>query len=67
MTREQAKKLLPIIEAFAKGKIIQYKDANDKWVDAFYPSDIYFDRSSTTSYRVKPDYKCCGGCGCEET
>ncbi len=26
MTREQAKELLPIMQAFAKGKVIQYRD-----------------------------------------
>ena len=53
MTKERAKELLPIIEAFSEGKTIQYKK-NDVWEDCFYQTDISFDRNST-SYRVKPD------------
>ena len=37
MTREQAKELLPIIQAFAEGKTIQVW-ANDTWQDEEYPS-----------------------------
>ena len=38
MTREEAKNLLPIIQAFAEGKTIQY-EASDGWIDldALYP------------------------------
>ena len=54
MTRERAKELLPIIKAFAEGKVIQYKNAQGEWVDSFYQMNIDFDRSST-SYRVSPE------------
>ena len=53
MTREEAKKLLPIIQAFAEGKTIQY-EASDGWIDldALYPhSDIL------SKYRIKPEIK----------
>ena len=53
MTREEAKKLLPIIQAFAEGKTIQY-EASDGWIDldALYPhSDIL------SKYRIKPETK----------
>ena len=33
MTREQAKEILPIIQAFAEGKKIQYRNHSDEWID----------------------------------
>ena len=51
MTRKEAKELLPIIQAFAEGKTIQY-EASDGWIDldALYPhSDIL------SKYRIKPE------------
>lgn len=33
MNRQQAKELLPIIQEFAEGKIIQYKWNDEKWFD----------------------------------
>lgn len=33
MNREQAKKLLPIIQAFAEGKTIQVKGPDNRWYD----------------------------------
>lgn len=67
MTRERAKEVLPIIEAFIAGKIIQYKNAQGNWVDCFYQTDIDFGRPSE-SFRVKPEETdetyCCGHCGC---
>ena len=53
MTRKEAKELLPIIQAFAEGKTIQY-EASDGWIDldALYPhSDIL------SKYRIKPEVK----------
>ena len=53
MTREEAKKLLPIIQAFSEGKTIQYETC-DGWIDldALYPhSDIL------SKYRIKPEIK----------
>ena len=53
MTRKEAKELLPIIQAFAEGKTIQY-EASDGWIDldALYPhSDIL------SKYRIKPEPK----------
>lgn len=52
MTREQAKELLPIIQAFAEGKPIQYRSLEGKWKDidntAFYEN---------LEYRIKPQPK----------
>ena len=53
MTRKEAKELLPIIQAFAEGKTIQY-ETSDGWIDldALYPhSDIL------SKYRIKPEIK----------
>ena len=36
MTRETAKKLLPIIKAYSEGKIIQYLSNYDIWEDREY-------------------------------
>lgn len=54
MTREQAKDLLPIIQAFAEGKIIEFRNKSFKeWVEIENPS---FD-PTITNYRIKPEPK----------
>lgn len=59
MTKQEAKELLPIIQAFAEGKTIQYcrnKDGIQQWVDV--PSDETVNFSDYTSkYRIKPESK----------
>ena len=52
MTRDDVKKLLPIIQAFAEGKNIQYKEDIDRWVDIKNPSFKSF-----VEYRIKPELK----------
>ena len=51
MTREEAKELLPIIQAFADGKTIQVW-ANDTWQDEEYPSFV-----ELNLFRIKPETK----------
>ena len=51
MTREEAKKLLPIIQAFAEGKTIQVW-YNDTWQDDEYPSF-----GELSLFRIKPEPK----------
>lgn len=51
MTREQAKELLPIMQAFAEGKTIQVW-ANDTWQDEEYPSF-----GELSLFRIKPEPK----------
>ena len=51
MTREQAKEILPIIQAFADGKTIQYRDTANHWFDMRDPGFL----SNVDKYRVKPD------------
>ena len=55
MTRENAKKLLPIIQAWIDGKTIQFKDVTSEWKDIDKHS-IYFDRHPS-DYRIKPEVK----------
>ena len=52
MTREQVKKLLPIMQAYAEGKTIQFLDGG-KWYDV-YDTDFY---QSPDKYRIKPESK----------
>ena len=51
MTREEAKELLPIIQAFAEGKTIQVW-TNDTWKDEDYP---FF--WPLCQFRIKPELK----------
>lgn len=50
MTREEAKQFLPIIQAWADGKVIQIKDSTSNWEDVKQLS-IYFNKPS--DYRIK--------------
>ena len=52
MTREQAKKLLPIMQAYAEGKTIQFQNGG-KWYDV-YDTDFH---QSPDVYRIKPESK----------
>ena len=56
MTREQAKKLLPIIQAFAEGKKIQYRNRSDEWMDVKENEGLSF-ISHPSDYRIKPEPK----------
>lgn len=49
MTREYAKQLLPIIQAFAEGEEIEYLNIEGKWTTADYPGFS----SDPERYRVK--------------
>lgn len=53
MNREQAKELLPIMQAFAEGKTIQFKWPNGTWVDVEKGCDINF----TSLIRYPQDYR----------
>ena len=52
MTREEVKEMLPIIQAYAEGKTIQYLDKDLNWQDF---DDQQF--SGCISYRIKPEPK----------
>ena len=53
MDREEVKKLLPIMQAFADGKTIQY-EFNEGWRDL----DELNPFSDISKYRIKPEPKC---------
>lgn len=53
MNRQQAKELLPIIQAFAEDKTVQIIDKNGEWINC---SCINFEfNSSPNSFRIKPE------------
>lgn len=54
MTREEAKKLLPIMQAYAEGKTIQFRVCNNRWVDIEDPS---FDVGINYRIKTKPKYR----------
>lgn len=54
MTREEAKEMLPIIQAFAEGKTIQYLDDRGFWNDI--KTCVSFDYN-ISCYRIKPKPK----------
>lgn len=50
MKRDEAKKLLPVIQAFAEGKVVQMKDSKGSWIHN--PSPTF---SPVYEYRIKPE------------
>lgn len=52
MNREQAKELLPIIQAFAEGKTIEYH-SKDNWVE----QENFWFMDNVRNYRIKPEPK----------
>ena len=54
MNREQAKELLPIIQALAEGKHIQLKDRIGNWMDIDF---INVELCNPNVYRIKPEPK----------
>lgn len=53
MTREQAKELLPIIQAYAEGKDIEMLTVDNEWIKATFPNFTLNPRF----YRIKPEPK----------
>lgn len=54
MNREQAKEMLPIIQALAEGKHIQLKDRMGNWMDIDF---INVELCNPNVYRIKPEPK----------
>lgn len=54
MNRQQAKKMLPIIQALAEGKHIQLKDRIGNWMDIDF---INVELCNPNVYRIKPEPK----------
>lgn len=59
MNREQAKALLPIIQAFSEGKTIQWLTGSGEWYDVVGRDTIDFEylADRKTKYRIKPEFK----------
>ena len=57
MTREEAKELLPIIQAYAEGKMVEVLDAHGNWKEVENP--LFTDSLTYNSikYRIKPESK----------
>lgn len=53
MNRQDAKDILPIIQAFAEGKTIEYQNVHRKWIEVKNPSFS----EHYTEYRIKPESK----------
>ena len=51
MTRDEAKKLLPVIQAFADGKDVQVKQLDGSWYDISNPGFGV----GAENYRIKPE------------
>ena len=56
MKREEAKKLLPVMQAFAEGDVIQYRNVYNEWIDVKTEEGLCFTRPSSC-YRIKPEPK----------
>ena len=52
MTREEAKEVLPIIQAFAEGKTIEFINDDGEWEEVDYPT-----WGKSFVYRIKPEPK----------
>ena len=61
MKRQQAKELLPIIQAFAEGKIIQSRRINGMWIDLEMKTalNIISLIDQPQNYRIKPEPQYC--------
>lgn len=59
MTREEAKNLLPILQAFAEGKVIQMLDNRSIWTDLTEREGLPIGtlREEPNSFRIKPEPK----------
>ena len=60
MDREQAKYILPIIQAFSEGKQIQWlKPDSDEWIDVVGGDNVDFEDLTefNVAYRIKPEPK----------
>ena len=54
MNRQEAKELLPIIQAFAESKKIEVRVGNDNWTET---DEVYGGRNNDYDYRIKTEPK----------
>lgn len=52
MTREETEKMLPIMQAYAEGKTVQYKNREGEWIDLDIPK---FEYLTEAKVRIKPE------------
>ena len=59
MTREEIKKVLPVIQAFTEGKIIQTKNGDETWITIGKEADLNIESLAEypDSFRVEPEPK----------
>ena len=59
MTREEVKILLPIIQAFAEGKVIQTKNGDETWITIGKETDLNIESLAEypDNFRIKPEPK----------
>lgn len=59
MTREEAKELLPIIQAFAEGKVIQTKNGDETWITIGKETDLNIESLAEypDCFRIEPEPK----------
>lgn len=57
MTREEIKKVLPVIQAFTEGKIIQTKNGDETWITIGKEADLNIESLAEypDCFRVKPE------------
>lgn len=53
MNRQEAKNILPIIQAFAEGKTVEYQNVHREWIEVKNPSFS----EHYSEYRIKPEPK----------
>lgn len=59
MTREEIKKVLPVIQAFTEGKIIQTKNGDETWITIGKEADLNIESIAEypDCFRIKPEPK----------
>lgn len=59
MTREEIKKVLPVIQAFTEGKVIQTKNGDKTWITIGKEADLNIESLAEypDCFRVKPEPK----------
>lgn len=59
MTREEIKKVLPVIQSFAEGKVIQTKNGDETWITIGKETDLNIESLAEypDCFRIKPEPK----------
>ena len=59
MTREEIKKVLPVIQAFTEGKVIQTKNGDETWITIGKETDLNIESLAEypDRFRIKPEPK----------